>query len=124
VNLDLGHVQPSPSASPVGIDRTEGPTVEPMIRRLLAAVLLTLAVAGAPAVAHAADDVTTTTLPVDVGNHSVIPAPNSGRAPTNPGDPGGWGQLLLFGVLFVGSAIVFGRVLWAGHQRSRANRIP
>ena len=57
-DLDLSHVQPSPSASPVGIDRTEGPTVEPMIRRLLAAVLLTLAVAGAPAVAHAADDVT------------------------------------------------------------------
>ena len=95
-----------------------------MIRRLLAAVLLALAMAGTPAVAHAADDVTTTTLPVDAGNHSVIPAPNSGRAPTDPGDPGGWGQLLLFGVLFVGSAIVFGRVLWAGHQRSRANRIP
>jgi hypothetical protein len=93
-----------------------------MIRRLLAAVLLTLAMVGVPAVARAADD-TTTTLPVDVGNHSVIPAPNSGRAPTDPGDPGGWGQLLLFGVLFVGSAIVFGRVLWAGHQRSRANRI-
>jgi hypothetical protein len=95
-----------------------------MIRRLLAAVLLTLAVAGAPAAAHAADATTTTTLPADAGSHSVIPAPNSGRAPADPGDPGGWGQLLLFGVLFVGSAIVFGRVLWAAHQRSRANRIP
>src|SRR5207342_3595388 len=67
-DLDLGHVQPSPSASPVGIDRTEGPTVAPMIRRLLAAVLLTLALAGVPAVPRA-DDTTTTTLPVDVGNH-------------------------------------------------------
>ena len=94
-----------------------------MIRRLLAAVLLTLAMVGVPAVARGAADDTTAMLPVDVGNHSVIPAPNSGRAPTDPGDPGGWGQLLLFGVLFVGSAIVFGRVLWAGHQRSRANRI-
>ena len=52
-DLDVSHVQPSPSASPVGIDRTEGPTVAPMIRRLLAAVLLTLAVAGVPAVARA-----------------------------------------------------------------------
>jgi len=106
-------------------------TVPEVVRRLLAVAVVVLAVvAGSvltdPAVAHADDTTTTTTttLPVDASARSVIPLPNSGRKPTDAGDPGGWGQLLLFGLLFVASALIFGRVLWAGHQHSRANRLP
>jgi hypothetical protein len=68
-------------------------------------------------------DSTTTTL-VDQGDRSVIPAPNSGREPSESGDRGGWAQLTLFGIMAAGSAVIFGRVLWAGHQRSRAGRAP
>ena len=106
-----------------------------MVRRRLAAAVLAagLSLAGANSAAAAApltttasaasgDTATTTTLPVDQGDRSVIPAPNTGRAPQDAGDRGGWAQLLLFGIMAVGSMIIFGRVLWAGHQRSRANR--
>jgi len=65
----------------------------------------------------------TTTLPVDSGDRSVIPAPNTGRKPTDAGDRGGWAQLALFGIMAAGSLVIFGRVLWAGHQRSRANQV-
>ena len=61
-------------------------------------------------------------MPVDQGDRSVIPAPNSGREPTDAGDRGGWAQLVLFGIMAAGSAVIFGRVLWAGHQRSRLNQ--
>lgn len=71
----------------------------------------------------AADAAPTTTLPLDSGDRSVIPAPNSGHEPADSGDRGGWEQLLLFGIMAAGSIIIFGRVLWAGHQRSRANQV-
>jgi hypothetical protein len=64
---------------------------------------------------------TTTTLPVDQGGRSVIPLPNSGRAPEASGDRGGAAQLALFGIMAAGCALIFGRVLWAAHQRSREN---
>ena len=67
---------------------------------------------------------TTTTLPVDQDDRSVIPAPNSGREPAEAGDRGGWMQLTVFGIMAAGSAVIFGRVLWAGHQKSRANKVP
>ena len=99
-----------------------------MIRRYVCAALVALALVAGPAVSARADGTSTTTpttLPVeDPGAARVIPLPNSGRKPADAGDPGGWGQLLLFGLLLVASASIFGRVLWAGHQRSRANRLP
>jgi hypothetical protein len=97
--------------------------VRPIVLLTIAAMLL-LTVPGAMASSARAqtDPIpTSTTLPVDRGNQSVIPLPNSGRRPQSPGDRGGWEQLLLFGILTVGCAIIFGRVLWAAHQRSRAN---
>ena len=102
--------------------------MEPMIRRLLAAVLPH---AGrrrrARAVAHAADDASPRprcrsmrATTGDPGTPNSRPGADRSRGPRRLG-----ARLLLFGVLFVvGSAIVFGRVLWAGHQRSRASRIP
>jgi hypothetical protein len=66
---------------------------------------------------------TSTTLPVDLYPQSVIPLPNSGHKPTQPGDPGGSQQGLLFLVLFAGSALIFGRVLWAARAHTKANRI-
>ncbi len=65
----------------------------------------------------------TTTLPVDLGPQLVIPLPNTGRKPQTPGDPGGWEQLLLFGILAVASAGIFGRVLWAARQHTKANQL-
>ena len=67
-------------------------------------------------------EATTTTLPVDSGNRSVIPLPNSGKEPEDPGDRGGWAQLLLFGILLAGSGFIFGRVLWAARQRKPDDR--
>jgi hypothetical protein len=92
---------------------------------LAAAVLVGALAAGvdAPPATAQATTPTSTTLPVDSGDRSVIPAPNTGRKPTNAGDPGGWAQLALFGIMAAGSLIIFGRVLWAGHQRSRANQV-
>jgi hypothetical protein len=96
-----------------------------VIRHLVtAAVLSALLLVAAPATRSvAADADPTTTLPIDSGDRSVIPAPNTGHEPTDSGDRGGWEQLLLFGIMATGSLIIFGRVLWAGRQRSRANQL-
>ncbi|HET9601149.1 MAG TPA: hypothetical protein VFP08_06140 [Acidimicrobiales bacterium] len=92
-----------------------------MVRRLLATLVVLLALVS---VAHPATTAgaSTTTVPVDQGDRSVIPDPNTGREPTDPGDRGGWAQLVLFGLMAAGCAVIFGRVLWAGHQRSRLNQ--
>lgn len=51
----------------------------------------------------------------------IIVRPNSGVAPTNPGDRGGWEQLALFGVL--GVAIVgIGVAVFRSGGRARAGR--
>jgi len=65
----------------------------------------------------------TSTLPVDLGPQGVIPLPNSGHKPQSPGDEGGWEQLLLFGILATASAAIFGRVLWAARQHTKANQV-
>jgi hypothetical protein len=92
-----------------------------VVRRLLATLVVLLALV---LVAHPAPTAgaSTTTVPVDQGDRSVIPDPNTGREPTDPGDRGGWAQLVLFGVMAAGCAVIFGRVLWAGHQRSRLHQ--
>jgi hypothetical protein len=99
-------------------------------------VILLLALAGAlalvgPGRAHPASaqgtpaptTTTTTTIPVDAGPQGVIPLPNSGHKPQSSGDLGGSEQLLLFGILAVASAFIFGRVLWAAHQHTKANEV-
>jgi hypothetical protein len=91
---------------------------------LLVVALFTVAVVTWKDAPAATAQETSTTLPTDTANQSVIPLPNSGKAPEASGDRGGWEQLLLFGIMTAGCAFIFGRVLWAGHQRSRANAVP
>lgn len=49
----------------------------------------------------------------------IIPRPEDGRAPENPGDPGGWEQLALLGVIVAGMGTV-GGLAWRSSRRARA----
>lgn len=51
----------------------------------------------------------------------IIPAPNSGRAPESPSDPGGWLQLSLF---FIVLAAIVGMAtyVWWQSKKARARR--
>lgn len=48
---------------------------------------------------------------------SSNPPPGCGRAPTSPGDRGGWQQLVLFGVMMGGVSVIFWRVARAVRRR-------
>ena len=48
---------------------------------------------------------------------SSNPPPGCGRVPTSPGDRGGWQQLVLFGVMMGGIAVIFWRVSRAVRTR-------
>ncbi|NLD77095.1 MAG: hypothetical protein GX643_10555 [Acidimicrobiales bacterium] len=51
----------------------------------------------------------------------IIPKPNSGKAPEDPGDRGGWAQLGLLGLIVVTvGGVTYGIV--RGTKRSRAGR--
>ena len=66
-----------------------------------------------------AGGVTTSTLPesnTEFGR--IIPAPNSGAEPEDPGDPGGWQQLALFVLV---CAVILGMGAWVW-WRSRIRR--
>lgn len=52
----------------------------------------------------------------------IIPHPGDGRAPADPGEPGGWEQLALLGVIVVAvGAIVAGVVRSTRRARRRAD---
>ncbi|MFM8856905.1 MAG: hypothetical protein ACKOI2_06815 [Actinomycetota bacterium] len=51
---------------------------------------------------------------------SSNPPPGCGRAPTSPGDRGGWQQLVLFGVMMSGISVIFWRVARAVRRREAA----
>ena len=51
----------------------------------------------------------------------IIDRPNSGHAPTNPGDRGGWEQLSLLG-LIVAAIVGLAVVVFRGGSRARAGR--
>lgn len=50
----------------------------------------------------------------------IIPKPSEGRAPDNPGDPGGWEQLALLGLVVAGLGTV-AALVWRSSRRARAN---
>ncbi len=57
----------------------------------------------------------------ELASPQIIPKPNSGQAPDDAGDRGGWAQLTLLGVMVAAVAgIAFAIV--RGTNRSRANR--
>ncbi|MCU1453119.1 MAG: hypothetical protein JWN46_1265 [Acidimicrobiales bacterium] len=51
----------------------------------------------------------------------IIPLPNSGHAPSGPGDRGGWEQLLTLG-LIVGGIALLAALAWRGARKARAGR--
>jgi hypothetical protein len=77
----------------------------------------------APAASSVPDEpagITTSTLPEDDGEVGrIIPLPNSGREPSDPGDRGGWQQATLF---FAICAVIgaIGVYVWWRSRRNRA----
>ena len=57
----------------------------------------------------------------ELASPQIIPKPNSGHAPEDSGDRGGWAQLTLLGLLVVAVGGI-GYVVIRGSTRSRANR--
>jgi hypothetical protein len=49
----------------------------------------------------------------------IITRPEDGVAPEQPGDPGGWEQLALFGVIVAGLGAV-GTLAWRSSRKARA----
>jgi hypothetical protein len=100
----------------------------PRVARLAAALVLAVALALlAPAAAHAQDDPgsgdDTTTDVTPVPDQRIIPLPNSGHEPTDAGDPGGIGQVLVFvGIVTALGIIVL--LLRRDMRRSAAGRAP
>lgn len=89
-----------------------------MVRRRLVLFVLALAltVAGPAVTANAQDDPTTSRPPLEAP--SIIPEPNSGRAPTDAGDRGGALQTALFVAMVGGVVVIAGLVI----RESRKNR--
>lgn len=123
----------APPARPVGAvgaapGRSSGRS-DALDRRtvVLSAVLLVVAIVGGTAlVAMLADEGPTrdpSALVTDEGaaRPAIIPRPNEGRAPEDPGDRGGWAQLGLLG-LIVGSLVGITVVVVRGSGASRARR--
>ncbi len=53
----------------------------------------------------------------------IIARPEDGRGPEQPGDPGGWEQLVLFGVVVAGLGTL-GLLGWRSSRRARARARP
>lgn len=101
------------------------PRAFPILALLAIVFGLALTVASPVGVGSAAaqDDATTTTsTPIrdsDSGLNDIIPQPNSGQAPENPSDPGGWQQYMVFGLIIGGMTLI---VLIAWRQSVQARR--
>jgi hypothetical protein len=96
-----------------------------MRRHLPLAALISLLVVlgvGAPAAMAQSEDTTTTTTPIrdsDTGLNDIVPQPNSGEAPDDPSDRGGWQQYLVFGLIIGGMAVIVAIVMRQS-RRARA----
>jgi hypothetical protein len=91
------------------------------VRRILATVVLAVVVVlAAPAASAQSDDQTTTTTAPDRGG-DIIPRPNTGVEPEDPGDRGGALQTALF-IGIVGGIVVMGAVVVRQSRKARADR--
>ena len=92
-----------------------------LIGALALALLLVVTLGSASATAQD-DDTTTTTQPIrdsDTGLNDIVPQPNSGEAPDDPSDRGGWQQFMVFGLIIGGMGVI---VVLVVHQSRQARR--
>lgn len=96
---------------------------------LIAAALLAIAPmlaapsAGASAMPPVKADVTTTTyINAPGGIPSMLPLPNTGTAPRDADDRGGWGQYAVFYGILASGVIIFGLVVLESRRKLRAIR--
>jgi hypothetical protein len=91
------------------------------VRRILATVILAVVVVlAAPAASAQSDDQGTTTTAPDRGG-DIIPRPNSGVEPEDPGDRGGALQTVLF-IGIIGGVAVMGAIIVRQSRKARADR--
>lgn len=94
-----------------------------LLRSLVAGALSAIAVlALVTAPVAAQDDTTSTSQPIrdsDTGLNDIVPQPNSGEAPDDPSDRGGWQQYMVF-VLIVGGLAAIVVLVLRQSRRARA----
>jgi hypothetical protein len=99
--------------------------VQRLLRSLVAIALVVVTVlAVEPTPVAAQDDTTTTSQPIrdsDTGLNDIVPQPNSGEAPDDPSDRGGWQQFMVFGLILGGMGVI---VLMVVRQSRRARSAP
>lgn len=84
---------------------------------LAALTLLPLLAAGT---AGAQAGATTSTFPVDNREFGdIVPQPNTGVAPQDAGDPGGWLQVSLFYLMCAAVLAIVGLVWWSSRRARR-----
>lgn len=74
-------------------------------------------------VACADDDTPCRIAQQGAGRPSIIPRPGEGQAPEDPGDPGGWAQVALFGLIVTALGIIVALVVRAT-RRAAGRRTP
>lgn len=98
--------------------RSASSQIDPRTIWLSAAVLVGALLLGVILVAVTYDPAPTTEAPPAAGAAPhIVPKPNSGQAPTDAGDPGGWAQLALLGLLVV-TMVGIGFVMMRSRSRS------
>ncbi|HEY4377576.1 MAG TPA: hypothetical protein VGM93_10470 [Acidimicrobiales bacterium] len=85
-----------------------------MFGSMLLAAVVAYATAG-----HSGDP--NPTAQANAAREASIPLPGSGHRPTNPGDPGGWEQLLTLGLIVIG-VTGLGLLAWRSAAKAREGR--
>lgn len=128
---DEDHPSPAVTPSPTPTSRSERRTLvvagAVFFGILVVLVVLAAVVAGdsgdprpsATTQACATDDTQCLAAQQAAGRPGIIPRPGEGQAPEEPGDPGGWEQVALFGVLVGGLALIVALVV-RGARRARS----
>jgi hypothetical protein len=97
------------------------PRALPHLAALVLILGLAVTLVGADPASAQDDDTTTTSAPIrdnDTGLNDIIPQPNSGQAPEQPSDRGGWQQYMVFGLIIGGMAVIV-LLAWRGSTKAR-----